>query len=161
MRKVNLQLTACLVVGALLVGVWVGHGYAASSTAAPGSDLDPLVTKSYVDDAISKLASQVENNGQSGEPNGDAAPTLTVVTVPAGSRLIAYEGTEFVLRSGKATIIGSAAGGVPDLTAGKDLPNNATAPANHLLLFPRSDQRGLKASTNIIVMVRGEYTVEP
>jgi hypothetical protein len=163
MRKINLSLVLVLTAAALLAGLWMGRGYAAS-TAAPGSDQDPLVTKSYVDDAIAKLAAKLEDVGLPGEdPNNPPAASigLKVVSVAAGESLIAYEGTEFILRSGKATVIASAAGGIPDLTAGKDLPNKAAVPANHLLLFPRSDQRGLKATTNIIVMVRGEYSIEP
>lgn len=162
MRKINLSLVLVLTAAALVTGLWMGRGYATS--AAPGSERDPLVSKSYVDDAIAKLATQLEDIGLPGiDPeNPPAANTkLTVVSVAAGKRLIAYEGTEFILRSGKATAIGSAAGGIPDLTGGKDLPHNAAIPANHLLLFPRSDQRGIKATTNIIVMVRGEYTIEP
>ncbi len=163
MRKINLHLVLILTAAALLTGLWMGHGYAASSAAAPGTDQDPLVTKSYVDEAINKLAAKIGNGGQPGEQPGDpaAAPSLRVVSVAAGERLIASEGTEIILRTGTATVIGSAAGGIPDLTAGKDLANNTAVPANHLLLFPRSDQRGIKATSSIVVMVRGEYSVEP
>lgn len=160
-KRISLQLVLVLTAAALLTGLWMGHGYAASS-AAPGSDQDPLVTKSYVDEAINKLAAKIDNiaPGEPGDPPA-AGASLRVVSVAAGKRLIGYEGTEFILRSGTATAIGSAAGGIPDLTAGKDLANNAAIPANHLLLFPRSDQRGIKANTGIIVMVRGNYSIEP
>lgn len=162
MRRISLQLAIILTAVALFTGLWIGHGNAASLAAAPGSDQDPLVSKSYVDEAINKLAAKLENIGP-GEPGTPptAGVSLRVVQVAAGGRLIAYEGTEFILRSGNATAIGSAAGGIPDLTAGKDLANNVAVPANHLLLFPRSDQRGIKANTSIIVMVRGEYSIEP
>lgn len=163
MRKVNLSLVVLLTAVALVAGLWMGRVYAASN-AAPGSDLDPLVSKSYVDDAIARLAATLDAITLPGEDPSDP-PTvsigLKVVTVAKGESLIAYEGTEFILRSGQATVIGSAAGGIPDLTAGKDLPDKTAVPANHLLLFPRSDQRGIKAVTNIIVMVRGEYSIQP
>ncbi|HBK86974.1 MAG TPA: hypothetical protein DDZ53_13180 [Firmicutes bacterium] len=172
MRRISIQLAIAFTAVALIAGLWMGHGYAAGSAAAPGSDLDPLVTKSYVDDAITQLSdgiddvvvqltNKIDTMGKTEPGDATEASILHVVSVPPGGRLIAYEGTEFILRSGNAVAIGSAAGGIPDLTAGRDLANNTAIPANHLLLFPRSDQRGVKASTAIIVMVRGKYSIEP
>lgn len=162
MRRISLHLAVVFTAVALLAGLWIGQGSAAT-LAAPGSDQDPLVTKSYVDQAINNLAALIDNifPGEPGTPPPTTATSLRVVQVAAGERLIASEGSEFILRSGNATAIGGTGGGIPDLTAGKDLPNNTAIPANHLLLFPRSDQRGIRATTNIIVMVRGEYTIEP
>lgn len=168
MRKISVQLLVVAVAVALLGGLWMGHSYAASS-AAPGSDQDPLVSKSYVDAALAQLRQELADAGSDtpaptpgDEPDdGTEAPALQIVVVPAGKRLVGYEGSEFVLRSGNATIIASAAGGIPDLTAGQDLPQGQTAPRNHLLLIPRSDQRGIKASSQLIVMVRGRWSIEP
>lgn len=156
LKRISLRLVAVFVTAALLLGLWLGTGLAATTTPAPGSDQDPLVTKSYVDQEIAKLQDSL------GEGGGDGSfVPLQVVTVPAGQRLIGLEGTEFILRSGKGKIVGSSAGGIPDLTGAKDLANNIDIPANHLLLIPRSDERGLRATTNLVVMVRGRYEIKP
>lgn len=158
MQKISLRLVAAFVFGALLVGVWLGTSFAAGAAPSPGSDQDPLVTKSYVDGEITKL----ETSLGSGSGSGDGAfIALQVVTVPAGQKLIGYEGTEFILRSGTGKTIASSAGGIPDLTGAKDLANNVAIPSNHLLLFPRNDNRGFLATTQLIVMVRGHWAIQP
>lgn len=137
MRK-NLILAggALLLIGALLG--WVGKGLAAGVAALPGSEQDPLVSKSYVDQ---KLA-------------------MSVVEVPAGKQIICSAGTEVIVRGGTATVIDSPMGGLADVTGGKDLRKGEQAPANHLLIVPRDDGRGLKATTALILMVRGNYTIQ-
>ncbi|MGI6345014.1 MAG: hypothetical protein ACOX18_08175 [Bacillota bacterium] len=148
-------LTALIAIAALAAGIWMGHSYADSNSPAPGSEADPLITKSYVDQALAELKDSL-----SGE--GPGAIALEVVTVPAGQRLIGYAGTELILRAGQARAVApSVDNGLPDLTAGTNLPPDATIPANHLLLLPRDDGRGLQAITDLIVMVRGRWTIEP
>jgi hypothetical protein len=131
-------------------GLVVGNTVKADSGIVPGSVDDPVVTKSYVDEQLQQL--QTGGGGASA-----ATVALKVVSLQAGQSLIALEGTEFIPRAGKLTAIGSAGGGIPDLTGGKDLVNGAAVPLNHLLLFPRSDQRGVKATSNAVLMVRGAY----
>lgn len=86
---------------------------------------------------------------------------LTVVEVRAGQQLIAFEGTEFIVRNGQLYSIVSAQGGIPDLTGGKDLGKDEVVPLNHLLLFPRSDGRGVRMPADskavAYIMVRGAY----
>ena len=86
--------------------------------------------------------------------------TFAKVQIPAGKKLIAGASTELVLRSGKATAISSAAGGVSDLISGKDLTTGAAVTLNHLLLFPVDDGRGIKAVNDIWILVKGPYTVK-
>jgi hypothetical protein len=105
--------------------------------AQPGTADDPVVTKSYVDQFVG----------------------LQVVSVPAGQQLIADAGAEIILRAGKATAIATS-GGVADLTAGKDLKLGEAIVANHLLLIPRSDGRGLKAVNDLVLMVRGTFVIK-
>ncbi len=126
-----------------LVCGWFGKGLASPESALPGSEQDPLVTKSYVDEMI----------GQIGKT------AFEVVEVPAGKTLIGKAGTEIILRSGSALAIDSQLGGLSDVTAGADLRARQNIPANHLLIIPRDDGRGISASQNIIVMVRGDYEV--
>jgi hypothetical protein len=110
---------------------------------APGSEGDPVVTKSYVDKQLSA-----------------AGGVFTAVEVAAGRRLIGGAGAEIILRSGEAAIISNESNGVSDLTDGSDLMTGARALPNHLLLVPRDDGRGLTALTDLWVMVRGPYTLQ-
>jgi hypothetical protein len=110
---------------------------------APGSEGDPVVTKSYVDKQLSA-----------------AGGVFTAVEVAAGRKLIGGAGAEIILRSGEAAIISNENNGVSDLTDGSDLMTGAPALPNHLLLVPRDDGRGLSALTDLWVMVRGPYTLQ-
>lgn len=141
-------------------GIVLGNTVLADSgTGQPGSVDDPVVTKSYVDQ---QLAEKLKN-----APTAPTTPTgslpIKVVTLNPGQSLIAFEGTEVIVRNGWTSAIGSANGGIPDLTGGKDLANEVTVPLNHLLLFPRSDNRGVKmspkASGKVYMMVRGAYEI--
>jgi len=150
MARKNTALATLIVLTLALGGVlgWVGKGMAAGEP-LPGSEQDPLVSKSYVDSKIEALLSQLSTGAQ-----------MEVVELPAGQKLIARAGTELIVRSGSAVVIDSELGGLCDVTAGKDLRKGENAPANHLLLVPRDDGRGIQAVSGTIVMVRGTYTLE-
>jgi len=123
---------------------------------APGSIDDPVVTKSYVDQAIAA------GGGSKGQSVGSA---LEIVTVKAGSILIASEeGTEFIVRAGKAIAYSEDKDGISDLTDGADLIDGRKIVNNHLLVAPRIG-RGIAPDPNvegnqIIVMVRGSHEVK-
>lgn len=123
----------------------------------PGTANDPIVTKSYVDEAVKKLVSQELQKQQTAA----ASSRMTVIELNPGERLLAGEGAEFIVRNGRAVAFSSDANGIPDLTAGQDLPAGAEVPLNHLLLFPR-EGRGIEPHKEmkgtIYVMVRGPYS---
>ncbi|HVI40131.1 MAG TPA: hypothetical protein VM577_05685 [Anaerovoracaceae bacterium] len=122
---------------------------AAAASDTPGSEGDPVVTKSYVDSQIAQLKS-----------GGVSSDTYTVVQVKAGQKVFGKEGTEIILRSGEATAIDNGANGVSDITAGKDLMTGQSIGQNHLLLVPKDDGRGIQAITDLFVMVRGSYSIQ-
>jgi hypothetical protein len=64
-----------------------------------------------------------------------------------------------VLRAGKATAIVSAKGGVLDATGSVDLGQGETVKPNHLLVIPVADGRGLNATTDVILIVKSNYSV--
>lgn len=129
----------------------------------PGSDKDPIVTKSYVDIQITKAKEYVDskviqlkdNNNQS----STNSTTLEVIQVDKGKSIILEGGSEIILRGGKGSIIDSNKGGIADLTQGLDLRQGYEAPANHLLLVPVSDGRGIKAVTSCTFIVKGKYII--
>ncbi|WP_207653836.1 hypothetical protein [Tepidibacter mesophilus] len=132
-----------------------------------GSNMDPVVTKSYVDMKIDELAKNVNqvigkiNTGNQGNVTPiNSTNELEIVEVKSGQSIILQSGSEIILRGGKGSIIDSEFGGIADLTQGIDLRKGYDAPANHLLMVPRSDGRGIKAKTNCIFMVKGEYEVK-
>lgn len=122
---------------------------AAAAADTPGSEDDPVVTKSYVDNQIAQLMS-----------SGVASDSYKAVQLTAGQKLIGNEGTEVILRSGEATAIDNGANGVSDVTGAKDLMTGQSVAQNHLLLIPRSDGRGIRAITEIWVLVRGSYSIQ-
>ena len=79
-----------------------------------------------------------------------------VVSLSAGEAFYATAGTEIILRSGEAIAIASSLGGLADLTKGADLRQGEFLVANHLLLVPRDDGRGVEALTDAVFLVMGE-----
>lgn len=148
----KIVLAVALFGGGLGIGTMVvSQANGSVNNQMPGSANDPIVTKSYVDEAIRKL-------GASGIGGGQA--DLNVLTLNDGERLVVNGGTEIILRTGKAVVISDSAEGASDLTDGVDLRPDRDVPRNHLLLFPR-DNRGIKAQGNVIVLVRGAYSIHP
>ncbi|MDR3294709.1 MAG: hypothetical protein LBT26_02605 [Clostridiales Family XIII bacterium] len=135
-KRAIVVLLILLAVAGVTVTVW-GAGE------TPGSEGDPLVTKSYVDQ---KLA-ETEN-------------VFTPLEIKAGGKLTGAEGAEIILRSGEAVAIGSEDNGVADLTSGQDLMSGAAVGQNHLLLIPRNDGRGVEAVTDVWILIRGAYSLQ-
>lgn len=167
--------TAAAGLAFVAAGAWVGR--ASAGTTDPGSPADPLVSKSYVDSLVSQLASKSYVDTQISQlaPKSsadaqasqqvlktyvDSLMAFQVVNVPKGQMLVGDAGTEIILRAGEATIVASANGGVTDVTGGKDLAQNMAAQLNHLLIIPRTDGRGLVARTDIVLMVKGTYSLK-
>ena len=130
--------------------------------ADPGTEGDPLISKSYIDDVLMpKIEQYVESRiaGLSGGSGGKGeVASFVVVEASAGDEIICSAGTELILRMGSATVIATEKGGIADTTAGYDLAHGTPMPSNHLLIVPVSDGRGIKANNDIIVMIKGGYT---
>lgn len=137
------------------------------SAADPGTDANPLVSQDYVDakvkDSISKiseLTDTIDTLTKQVQQLQDHGVKFEVLSIKAGQKVIAGASAEIVLRSGKATAIAGASGGVSDLISGKDLKTGNAITVNHLLLIPVDDGRGLKATTDIWILIKGTYTVK-
>jgi len=126
----------------------------AAGAGQPGSDSDPLVTKSYVDQKIAQLSSQIGSG--SGSANNATIAQLqtdvgdltkfvidalaeieslknrvaglengfTVVEAKAGQKIILSGGSEAILRSGSAEAIVGTYGGLVDASVGGDIDKN-------------------------------------
>ena len=158
------------IIGIIIAGIVIaGSVYSMAAAGDPGSEADPLVTKSYVDSKISELV-----GGSSGSAvdedeivakvlsmlsgkTGGAAESYTPVNIKEGKIIIADEGTVIILRSGIAKAHVPGENGISDVTSGKDIYNGENIGQNHLLIVPRSDGRGLVASTECWLLVKGGY----
>ena len=110
--------------------------------AQPGTEEDPLVTKSYLENIMAQETK------------------FKVVDVPAGRSVICSAGTEMILRMGTCSVIGTQKGGVSDVTMGYDLANGTSVQGNHLLIVPLDDGRGVRTATNCLIMIKGGYTIQ-
>ena len=135
-----------------------------ASTNDPGSESDPLVTLSYVELKMNQLKDYIDQKSFSSNPSQEISSTesttFQVVELKKGQSLIAGGGTELILRSGEATAIVSPSGGLSDVTGAKNLQRNEKIPANHLLIIPRNDGRGITAMSDSFLLVKGGYTIK-
>ena len=110
--------------------------------AQPGTEEDPLITKSYLDEIMAQQT------------------TFKVVEVPAGKSVICSAGTEMILRMGTCSVIGTQKGGISDVTMGYDLADGTNVQGNHLLIVPLDDGRGVRTSETCLIMIKGGYTIK-
>jgi hypothetical protein len=118
--------------------IWGISSALSAGYAAPGSEDDPLISAAYLEERIG----------------------LSIVELKPNQKILGEAGTELILRAGKANAIGSNLGGLSDVTAGMDIDTGSPVEKNHLLIIPRNDGRGLLAKSDVVLMVRGRYTLE-
>lgn len=143
----------------ITAGVCVALSLMTPIWAEPGSQDDPLISQSYINSTVipqlrEYIKEEVDNR------TGAEAQRFKVVSMSAGDKMICEDGTELILRMGSATIIATEKGGLADTTAGCDLPNGTPMPSNHLLIVPLSDGRGIVATSEVLVMVKGIYEIQ-
>lgn len=146
----------------------------------PGSVNDPLVTKSYVDEAVAnkvqaEISKQIDSQLAAKQKELDAqieqfkkqldallgqAGGMVVVELQPNQTLFADPGTSLIVRNGTTVAVSTDANGIPDVTGGKDLMDGTPVELNHMLLFPR-EGRGIKSTHNktVFVMVTGGYKI--
>ena len=139
--------------------------------AAPGDNSDPIVVLSYLNQRFNELIAKynldkvAEHEKSIAElkekikSGSTGSSTLEVVNLKVGEKLIAGAGAEIILRGGKVTAIASELGGLSDVTKAIDIAHGVEVAPNHLLIVPRNDGRGVLATTEAILIVRGEYKV--
>jgi len=170
--KFKLHKFSIIIVLLLLISIGFNIATAITDGAEPGSEQDPLISKSYVDDVMAKNAAEVallkqqveqqknqidelKNQLQSGGSEG-----FIVLALEKGQTLLPGGGTELILRNGVATAVSGQNGdNLADVTSAKDLVKGAAVVVNHLLISSRDDGRGIKASGICYLLVRGAYKV--
>lgn len=154
-KKIGVLLISLVVLA--LVGVSIVYAI------DPGSESDPLISKSYIDEVLlPKIYSYIDKALEGiSQAQGDSITTETfeVVSIKAGGTIIGNKGCEMILRMGSAVAITSIRGGLADVTGGVDIQSDSAIPPNHLLIVPLDDGRGMKATADTLIMVKGGYRI--
>lgn len=165
-KKLVIVLSAVLALVAI-VGI---SAYAASNY---GTQSDPLVTLSYIDNILTpKLMDQVKGEINSSVKDIDkaiddavkasgniAAETYTLVTLTEGQTLTGGVGAELILRSGDAFSVGGAYSALIDTTTGDTSEFGAYITANHLYLATDYGAGVICESETATFLVRGNCTI--
>ena len=146
-------------------------------SANPGGAEDPVASVSYVDMRINEVIQLI--NAQSVVPQintevivnelladvagffgtGTSMASFTPVHVNAGQTILGGEGVEIIRRSGGATAHVPGQDGLVNASAGLDLDHGHPIPANHLIIIPREDGRGIRATQDSWFIIRGDFTI--
>ncbi len=144
----------------------------------PGSETDPIVTLSYVEKRIEQIKYYVDSNFKPEldrltlelekkdklidelKDKVDKALTFKVVELSKGQILLADEGAELIIRSGKSVAVYGELGGLSDITSAKDLKKGEAIEVNHMLIASRGDGRGVKAESGVFLIIKGGYTLK-
>lgn len=176
MKKKDKLVTAA----AILLAITMIIGVSAIA-ANYGTPEDPLITLSYLTDIltpsiksqadakVNEVKSALENefneqldNIERQLQNANNSVTIThtysVVSLEAGKTLSGSVGTELMLRVGTAVCSASSATGLIDTTTASVLENGQPMVKNHMYMVT-IEGRGMKATSNVLVLVRGEYTI--
>ena len=141
-----------------------------SLAAEVGSEGDPLVTLSYLNDTFlntiltkvdQKIAARNSQIAQQlgGQSTSGTAAAFTVVTLSKGQVLTGDIGCEVMLRIGTASCVSPSNPGLIDETSGGTLNNSGALVQNHLYMMT-IEGRGVKATAATVkVLVRGGYTI--
>ena len=141
-----------------------------SLAAEAGSEGDPLVTLSYLNDTFldtiltkvdQKIAARNSQIAQElgGQSASGTALTFTVVTLSKGQVLTGDIGCEVMLRVGTASCVSPSSPGLIDESSASTLNNGGALVQNHLYMRT-IEGRGVKATAAATkLLVRGTYTI--
>ncbi len=158
---------------AVVVILLFSFGVSAQSV-VPGDASDPLITLGYLNAKIDEVKQYVDEQINSSIQPGNETPAIIassgavvieesifeVLQLEEGQQLIGKESTSIILRTGEAKVVTLGVDGIADITDGIDVKNNEAIIANHLLLVPRDDGRGIEATTTVWIMVKGKYEIK-
>lgn len=82
------------------------------------------------------------------------------VYAEVGQIILGGEGTEMILRSGKAEVYITGVAGIVNATTGKEMTNGSKASWNNIMIIPRNDGRGFKVTEAAWFLVKGDYEIK-
>ncbi len=153
-----------LLLTVLTIGVSADEAYSSKN--------DPLVSLSYVNDVLGPqiMAEVLEKIDSQYVKISDiknvTAGEYTLVTLNKHQTLMAKGVCELIVLNGNATVLITsstnieAAQGLIDITDGAVVTNGNILKANHQVVVPKADGRGIVAVTSgFTVLVKGAYTI--
>ncbi len=170
LRIVIILLAAALALGAAALAVDV-------SSAAAGTEEDPLVTLSYLNEVfttrVTELFHQELEEKQEAlqgaleervsalealEPGEGGSADYVVETLYDGQTLVCQRGAELLLRVGEASVLASDTPGLVDTSTTGELNDGEALVKNHLYMVTINGH-GVRASGTVKIVVRGSYTI--
>lgn len=135
----------------------------ATAFAAETGSYDDVASKGYVDEKITQLLTTLETGGiiNVNTPVADTSKLkYTPVHVGVGQTLLGSEGTEMILRVGRAFAVVPGKESLIDVTAGKELSDKKELSKHHIAIVPRNDGRGVKVTEDAWFLVKGDYVIK-
>ena len=173
--KKTIRIVLIALAAVLLLGI---AALAVDAATSAGTEDDPLVTLSYINDVFlpyvtelfrkdledkeAILRADLEGRVAALEQSDQAAVSegsrYVMVTLEAGQTLLCQEGTELMLRSGRAVAAASDTPCLVDTAGSGSLSGGEALAENHLYLATVSGC-GIRAEEAARILVRGEYTI--
>lgn len=171
--KKTVRIVLIVLAAALVLSV---AALAVNAAASAGSEDDPLVTLSYINDVFlpyvtdlfHKDLEEKETNlretleervsALEGAGLGGGGTRYVVETLEKGQTLICQRGAELMLRIGRATVKAGSTPGLVDTATTGNLNDGEELAVNHLYMVTINDH-GIRAEETVKILVRGEYTI--
>ncbi len=151
MKERTMKVIIAVLAVLLLAGV---TAYAATTY---GSQDDPLITKSYLDEVVKpELESELQTklDAAAEELRHSAAGEFSTVELRGGQTLRCAAGSQLLPVSGAV----SAVGGLTDTTEGADVAAGSSLSISHLYLAP--GESGAAAAGAAVILVSGSWRIE-
>ena len=175
-KSVRVVLTAAAALLVLAAAVLAAGEYSGPA----GSENDPLVTMSYINDVftpsmqsffhremteqtallrdpLEERIAALEATCENAE-NADAGMSFREIRLDSGSELICGAGTELMLRSGNAFVLVKETAGLADTSGGAEPVCGGAIEKNHMYLVTK-DGCGICANGGASVLLRGSYEI--
>ena len=173
--KKTLRIVLITLAAVALLGI---AALAAGAAASAGTEDDPLVTLSYINEVFlpyvtdlfrkdleeteTVLREDLEGRVAALEEAvaGEASDgsRYVVETLEAGQTLICRRGTELMLRIGRAAVTAENVPGLVDTSTSGNLNDGEELVTNHMYMVTINDH-GVRALETVKILVRGEYTI--
>ncbi len=151
-----ISLAVLLVIAAVGITAYARSNY--------GTENDPLITKSYLDDVLApelteqfrfELGEAMDNSSHSGGGKG----SFELVTLSTGQVLQGEIGCEILLRIGSASVYADDSPGLVDTTSGTTVDHGAALAANHLYMVSIAENGIMAGSASTKLLVSGAYSI--
>jgi len=120
-----------------------------------------IVDQAFIDSVANMVYEKIRASGGTGGTGseGTSGSLFSVVRFKSGQTVIGEVGTELLWRFGTATCVAPGTPGLIDVTTGADLPNGGSLQQNHLYVVT-VENRGFKATSDCVILIKGPYKVQ-